>query len=453
VAIAGARWLGRARLPEDYDQVGFVRAVEHYDLAALQPHFPGYPVYVALTKLAHALGLAPLCAATAVSAIASGATGWALWRIARALGGPRAGFIAIGLWSVAWLPALLGGAALSDATATALIALGFAALTCDGRAAAAGGAALLALALGVRASDWPFALSFALTIASTRRAEMGAALAGAAAGLVSWLVPFCAFVGGRSLLALGRTHLTGHFAEWGGSIVTRPDLGERAFAFVRALVYDGLFAQPWALALAPVVLLAGFRWERGQSGRRAIAPVLLLAAAPYGLWAFFAQNVIDQPRHLLPVVAAVTVAIAAKLGERPRTGAALCALGLAATLPLALSRVRVPPAAAQAAAYVQARWPERNQAIVFGSRSMRLFSWVAPALLTRTRGWLSEVDVDLQRVDVLPSVVLVTDELTGDAARARRLREVARFCRDPRIDRQQPCLNLREYELGIGRQR
>ena len=70
LAIGVARWLGRARVPDDYDSIGFTRAIERYDLAALRPHFPGYPVYVALAKLAAAAGLAPLTAATLVSAIA-----------------------------------------------------------------------------------------------------------------------------------------------------------------------------------------------------------------------------------------------------------------------------------------------------------------------------------------------------------------------------------------------
>ena len=72
IAIAAIRWMSRARLPDDYDSIGFTRAIERYDLAALRPHFPGYPVYVALGKLAAAAGVAPLTALTLVSALAGG---------------------------------------------------------------------------------------------------------------------------------------------------------------------------------------------------------------------------------------------------------------------------------------------------------------------------------------------------------------------------------------------
>ena len=49
VALIGAsRYALRARLPDDWDAAGFALALERFDLASLQPHFPGYPVYVAL---------------------------------------------------------------------------------------------------------------------------------------------------------------------------------------------------------------------------------------------------------------------------------------------------------------------------------------------------------------------------------------------------------------------
>jgi len=36
---------------EDWDGVDFALALRHYDLSTYQPHFPGYPVYIALGHL------------------------------------------------------------------------------------------------------------------------------------------------------------------------------------------------------------------------------------------------------------------------------------------------------------------------------------------------------------------------------------------------------------------
>src|SRR5690348_14579429 len=120
----------RPHAADSWDEVGFMRAVHDFDLAAFQPHFPGYPVYVALCKLVRVPAL--------VSATASAATALALWRLAGGGGSGAggsgsgaggsgaggggsgaAGWIALALWAGALGPWLAGGAALSDATAVA----------------------------------------------------------------------------------------------------------------------------------------------------------------------------------------------------------------------------------------------------------------------------------------------------------------------------------------------
>src|SRR5438445_29926 len=141
LAVIASRWLLRPAWPDDYDAIGFVRAVERFDIASLQPHFPGYPVYVALAKAAHAIGLAPL-----------------------------------------------------------------------------------------------------------------------------------AIVGPRAYVALGRAHVAGHFAEWGGSIATRPDIGARLYAFVRDLFYDGIAP---SLALAAFVAALAIALVLVRPSRRALAVAAL----------------------------------------------------------------------------------------------------------------------------------------------------------------------------------
>jgi hypothetical protein len=444
LAVAAMRWLARARVADDYDSIGFVRGIERYDLAALRPHFPGYPVYVALAKLGAAAGLPPLTAATLVSALAAGAAAVAVWRLGYSAAGgeraERAGSVALALYAAAWLPWQLGGAALSDMTATALVALAFAALTVERRAFAALAGVALALALGTRASYWPLAASFAVVAA--RRPHRRAAAAGALAGLVAWIVPFVAVVHPAALVALARTHLTGHFTTWGGTIATEPRFGLRLFAFARGLVYDGLVANRWLLlAAAPLVLLCARALPRSRTA-------WLVVAAPYALWVLFAQNVVEQPRHLLPLVVLACVMLGVALARRPPVAVAVVALALAASVPLAWMRAHTPPAAAQAAAWIKATYPQKNSVAVFGGKSIRFFEELAPEIQTRTRTWASEVDVELERLDVLPPALYITSEVDVDARRARRVGDGPTFCRDVRLDRAQPCLTLRRYRLG-----
>src|SRR5262249_7831981 len=159
--------------------------------------------------------------------LASAATALALWRIAAVAAGPRAGWAAFALWTVAFLPAALGGAAMADATATALAAGAFAALAWPSARATFAAAALMALPIGTRASYWPLGLTLALLVAERRRAHDGPAVLGALAGTVAWALPFVAVVGVGPLWTLGTTHVAGHFTTWGGSVVTRPNLAAR----------------------------------------------------------------------------------------------------------------------------------------------------------------------------------------------------------------------------------
>src|SRR6185312_9308612 len=207
------------------------------------------------------------------------------------------------------------------------------------------GGVALALAIGTRVSYWPLALSFAVVVARFRPVEeRRAALAGCFAATLAWLVPFVAVVGARTLFALGRVHLAGHFSDWGGAVTTRPELAARALALLRDLVYDGIWPQPIGLAVALAGCLAlAWPWRRPPASARAVAVIVVV---PYALWALFAQNVIEQPRHLVPLVAAACVAIGLGAARSPRAtiiGFALAALAAAASAPLVLHRG--PPAA------------------------------------------------------------------------------------------------------------
>jgi hypothetical protein len=453
LAVAASRFLLRARTVGSYDAIGFLRGIQHFDVARLQPHFPGYPVYVALARAARAFGLSPLDAATLISALMAGVTTLAVWRLGRALGGRAGGACATGLYAGAALPWLLGGAPLPESTAVAFGAWAFALLVDPERARPAAGAVCAALMLGARPDYAPLALSWLLValfvVERDRAALRRAAILGPLA-ICAWLLPLTALVGPARLFALGRTHLAGHFEAWGGSIATRPGLGLRASAFVRDLFFDGLAPNPALLAALVTLILAALLWRARRGGWSRAGKVALLVAAPYALWVFFGQNVIEQPRHLLPLVVMLLVGLGALLGAQPAFAVTAIALVGLASAPLVRERVRSVPAALQAARYVEAHYPP-DQVVVFGAKSIRFFEWAAPEVPTRTRTWLSEVDVDLERLDRLPPHVLVTDELTPDPARAARLGAPITFCRDPRLDRARPCLSLRPYQIGVAR--
>ena len=425
VAVAVSRFLCAARVPDDYDSIGFVASITDFDMARLQPHFPGYPVYVALLRLMHLVVADPLTAATATSALAAGATMVGIWVIAHELGGTRAAWLAAGFYAVSSLPWILGGSALSDTTATAVAVWAFAALTLRAPLVAA---ALLSLMLGVRASYWPIWVSGMAILIWQNPIR---SLLGSMVGALLWLLPFV--VVERNLWQLGRTHLRGHFTVWGGSIATRPGLGHRTFCLLRAIFFDGL-SPSWFLVAATAFFILAWRFRKPPA-------VVIWLAAPYLLWVLLAQNIIDQPRHALPLVVGLIVLLACATATRPVWALAAMVTMLAGSAPLAVAHAtELPPPEALA------RWvavqTDPLPVAVFGGRSLR-FLRNSPSLLVRERTWLSEVDVELGRFDILPRTIWITSEV--DQNIAARLTPGPRFCRDPRLDRAQPCVQWFRY--------
>ncbi|MHB8419684.1 MAG: hypothetical protein ACYDCL_16530 [Myxococcales bacterium] len=467
-AVALSRFLLRAREPDGFDSINFLLGMSKgLDMAKLRPHFPGYPVYVALGALLVRLGLPALTAATAISSVAAGLAGVGLAVCADALYGPGAGVAALLLHLVAWQPWLLGGGALSDSLGVAL-AIGSFALLASGRPASSGAAA--GLLMGTRASYWPLLGSLLVLAFLGERSRRPRLLLGLAAGTLVWAVPFLATVGVGSFVKLGEAHLRGHFAWWGGSIGTRPDVVARAAAFTRDIFYDGLAPAAWAL-VAVGALAAAVAWVSlspktalPQAARTAASPwcggprsarflgggkVLLVALGPYAVWAFLAQNVIEQPRHALPLVEGLALALAGLFAASPLALGLACAALAGASLPLALERHRIGPAPAQAADWLLARETPADTAVMT-DRSWRFFTELPGPFTVRQHAWLSEVVIDLTRFDRLPPNIFLTSEVdlhSGEGPRSPPPRRWSfeagpTFCRDVRIDRAEPCLGL-----------
>jgi hypothetical protein len=448
--VAVSRFIARPPVPDDPDSINFLLAMsERFDLAQLQPHFPGYPLYVGLGSALCFLGLSAGDAASLISAFSSGASALALAVCARRLTGADAAPTVVLLFAVAWLPWLVGSGAMSDELGLALV-IGSFALFAIGRPTLAAFAG--ALVLGTRASYWPLVASVLVFIVYTARRHRPRMFAGFALGLAAWAVPFFLRVSPREWIRLGTLHLKGHFESWGGTIATRPDLLERVRAFARAIVFDG-FAPSTAglLALLGASALARVLERRQVLGRSVLVP-LSIALLPYAAWIFFAQNIVEQPRHALPLIAGMLLLLASLLSAHRRLTCVLVAVALATNIPLLLERVTTPPAAAQAAAFIERTHPssEPGAIAVMAGRSTRFFQTLPTRFVVRQRYRLSEVIVDLARFDRLPDVTLLTSEIDLGSRQGRPIplpdhwhnQSGPTFCRDPRIDRAESCLGL-----------
>ncbi len=440
--------------PDGWDGVGFVESVRDFDLAHFRPHPPGYPVYVALLRLAAAIVGAPVRACALVAAI-SGVVAIAFaWDATRRRAGERAAWMAAIL--VAVTPAVWRACSGVGSEAPALAC---AAACAWGLVVAGRGSSLrpwgvtvlglgAGLGLGVRLS-WAPLFGAALGIAA--RADRRRAWGTAAATCAGWAVPLVALVGPATLARLYAAHLGGHAAHWGGTVLSEPG-AIRSLWVARDVFVDGLGLGGDALGVATAALLAlatgqalvAWRAARWRGWRRSVGVVV-----PYLLWIGLGQNLRDQPRHALPLVALLAAGLALPVARSRGALAVVGALALVVALRTAAdahARRTIAPPGQQLVELARAQ-PSRERLAVFGGASVRFFETTELASCAVTVGSLGEARMELTRLDRLPERAWVTSEVAGLDDSRGPLRPLARLCRPARLERARPCLDVYEWEL------
>ncbi|HEY8040724.1 MAG TPA: glycosyltransferase family 39 protein [Polyangiaceae bacterium] len=441
--------------PDDWDGVGFVESVRDFDLARFHPHPPGYPVYVALLRLAALGARDPMRACVLIAALSGVITVGLAWDVVRrTMGEPGAWAVAclLGVVPLTWRACSGVGSEAPALACAAACAWGL--ISARAREAPRRGWSVAALALGaglglgVRLSWAPLYLAaLACAPRGARARTWGVTVAVCAA----WAAPLVALVGPARLADLTLTHFAGHAARWGGSVATEPG-AVRLSWLARDVLVDGLGAGGDALGLATSALLgmAGVQallaWRRAGWRGWAFAVAVV---APYLLWIALGQNLRDQPRHALPLVALLAAALALPASRSRSALAVVGALALLVSLRTALdaqARRTIPPPGQQLVELARAQVAPARLA-VFGVSSVRFFELTELADRAFAAGSLGDVQVRLARLDTLPARVWVTGELEGLTGSAWPLEHVATLCRPPRLDRRLPCLEVYAWKL------
>jgi hypothetical protein len=283
---------------EDLDSTNFARALVEYNPVHHRPHPPGYPVYVALAKIAQALVPGTARSLAALSAVAQALLLLALLALFRSLA-PAAPALTATLLAIT-TPALWfnGARPMSDSVGLLFIvstqALLLQALRAPRLLALA--SLLVGLAPGARLQSVFLTLPlwlYVLAKSPGRRARAGAA---AAAGVLAWFAPLLYFSGGPAKYLAAFSDTLGQAAAF-EPLLSDFTLNRAAHTLRLALL--GPWAQP---SLGMVMLglsLAGFftaAWRRPD--RLGLA---LLAFAPYFVVHLLLQHV-ETLRYTLPYV-------------------------------------------------------------------------------------------------------------------------------------------------------
>ena len=450
------------RWTEDHDSVNFAFGLQHFDLLAHRPHFPGYPVYLALAWLPNQLGL-PAPMALALPGIVVGAlTVAVLHTTLRPLAGQTVALLAAGLYAA--LPGLwlADAAPLSDALGAHLVTLLLCGLVSIAKPdsaivqrawswAVSGSALLAGLLLGVRLSSLPV-VALLLAALAWRSQRYRHVVSLAAVGVAVWLLPLTWLAGGPvALVEVGIRFLDGHLHTWGNTaLAAQPAETSRSLAWLANTVR--VLGWPMLAATAAYLLTIG---QSASSGRQGAVRVrrLLLLVLPYVGWVLVGQNP-DKPRHLLPILPFLVMAAALAAGRWLGTGSdqptprplwknptwgspwrspILLALVVMATavdaVPRLVARTQTPSPAVQFAQWLARQEPE--QLLVYGGSEVGVLRLIAPAhrsLRVPTAADLARAQDELR---VRPRRLYVTSNVAGLPS----LPLVARFPGRPGVDR------------------
>nr|WP_251027364.1 MULTISPECIES: hypothetical protein [unclassified Exiguobacterium] len=294
-----------------YDIANFTLAVGQYDLANLQPHFPGYPFFILLATGLARLGLDPVRALGVVSTL-----GFASGLIPLYLLFKRRRFDAVRLLAAFTVVSTASLVVLSATGMSDGLALGVLCwfLWSVERARHHHFRLLpyilFGLLMATRLSYAPFGIILLFLLWQVRRdawqvvSEMAVLLL----AQLAWLLPVAFSVGGPASFAqLSLSFVTGHFSDWGGTAQTdEATLLERLGLTIKQMVWHGLGFATWIGLGSGLLFCQRFRsfplwWS--------------VTGAGYFLWVWFAQN-IDKPRHVLPLVLLLVVLLVRHLSVR-----------------------------------------------------------------------------------------------------------------------------------------
>lgn len=347
-----------------------------------------------------------------------------MFSVARRSAGIGAARAAAALLSASPLLVVFGSQPMSDVPGAALAWTVLALALAGGGSSRTGFVAgfLFGLLGGVRVSTLPFA---APAVACMLRRTPRAVAAGLLLGGVSWAVALVAIVSPSELWTRAVRHAGGHFGSYGGSVLTTSSPVERATGIVRGAWAHGLGGawsggglSAWIVtaALAAVAIIAALHARRGA--RRPDFRLVLTSALAQLVWVALAQNVTQQPRHLIPIVPALVLIVAhagRALWGCPRAWplrvllAAGALAGADESLRLARVQASTPAPVVRMARELEAR-PDAASLVVASARYAGWLRWRAPAIAVERA---DSVEAALASTRAPGSRLLVTSDVPG----------------------------------------
>ena len=296
---------------EDIDSLRFALSINEYSLIKLQPHFPGYPVFIFFVKIIYLLTNNMGIAFSIIGSISLFIIIYYTIKISKITSDVYSeSFMMlllffnplIWLMSNRYMPDLMG-------LSISLMALYYLLFDFEENQYLNYGYFLTGLLFGTRLSYVPI-LIIPLAYRIMKNTNKIKLIYSFTIGLCIWFIPFLYISGFENLLHVASNQTVGHFRDFGGTIFSELDWYKRFSYFIQSIWADGLGGY-WSSRAFPtfitsacmIFFLYQFRysgswsWLKNRKYKLIIASLII-----YLVWIFLFQNIIYKSRHILPVL-------------------------------------------------------------------------------------------------------------------------------------------------------
>lgn len=316
ISCLGTRILTSIDYLEDIDSMRFALSLFDYNISELRPHFPGYPIFCFFAKIIYSLIGSVQLTFSVIGGISTFIIIFYSNLIFEMIIKKRSLFLSAlifinpFLWNLGnrYMSDLLGLSFLIMSTYYLLSGFNL-----KQKEKLLFGILLIGFSTGIRISFLPFLLPLFLYITyNSPKISFLNATGVLTIGILIWLIPLSVTTGLDNLISLSLRHISGHFFEWGGSVIS----SNSTYAFRLLKTFESIWADGMGgfwLGRNKVTIIVSLGWILSFIFNYKLKSILkeksqltlfLLSASIffYFIWIFLFQNVIYKPRHIIPIL-------------------------------------------------------------------------------------------------------------------------------------------------------
>ena len=296
---------------EDIDSLRFALGVQDYSIINLQPHFPGYPIFIFFAKIVFFLSNSLGITFSIMGGISIFIIIHFTCKLARIeLNSPNGLFCSAIIFfnPLLWI---LSNRYMPDIFGAAIMVAGlyFLILHKDFNYRLMIGVFFTGILAGTRLSYLP-ALIVPVALAIYKSKVRKNLLYSFLLGIIIWLLPLIWVTGWDDLIIAASKQTIGHFTEFGGTTFTENDWSLRLKLLFSSIWADGfggyLIGRHWLTLILSflfffTLMLSAKNIIRG-SRNNDVTKLLFYSLLVYSIWILFFQNVVYKSRHAIPIV-------------------------------------------------------------------------------------------------------------------------------------------------------